>query len=273
MKKIFISLLTFIFLITPTFAKVDKTSSDYLKNKKHFAILNPPAECLAEKIIKKSLKKETGADFKVKFEGYTLSSMKQGIFKYLEISGKDIIVEDIHLPYVCFKTVSDYNWIDPTKNPPAMKSDMTFAYNLKLSEQSMNEALKNKEYQKTIQKVNKRAYPLFVINDVRIRIKHDKIHIIMGYNFPISPAKKDKTFMVSTKFKVDNGKILASEVGIDNAYGHLSLEKVTNLINLLDPLSFTLDLMNTRKCNGKIENISIVDNMVQVDGKIFVKGE
>ena len=46
--------------------------------------------------------------------------------------------------------------------------------------------------------------------------------------------------MVSSNFKVDNGKIKATDIGFDNSYGKLPLEKVTNLVNLIDPLSFTL---------------------------------
>ena len=260
-------------LILPVFAKTDKMSEDYLKNSRHFSVMNPIAESIAEKVIKKSLKKETGANFKVKFDGYTLESMKQGIFKYLEITGKNVIVEDIEVPYINLKTVSDYNWVDYTKDPVVFKSDMTFAYELDLSEKTINDALKDKEYKKTLQKVNNRAYPLFTINDVRVRIKHNKVHVIMEYNFPIAPARKNRTFMVSTNFHVVNGKISAKDIGIDNAYGNLPLDKVTNLINLLDPLSFTLALMDSKKCNGRIENVNIVDNIIKIDGKIFVKGD
>ena len=82
MKKIILLLVISILTFAPAFSKTDKTSADYLKNKKHFAIMNPIAESIAQKIIKKSLKKDIGeGKYKVKFEGYTLSSMKKGIFK------------------------------------------------------------------------------------------------------------------------------------------------------------------------------------------------
>ena len=272
-KKILTLVITGMLLISPVFAKTDKTSQDYLQNKKHFAIMNPIAESIAEKVIKKSLKKETGANFKVKFEGYTLSSMKKGIFKNLEITGKNVDVDGIEVPYIKLKTLSDYNWVDYTQDPIAFKSDMTYAYEMELSEKTINDALKSKNYRSTIQKVNKRAYPLFTVNDVRVRIRNNKVHVIMEYNFPIMPAKQNKTFMASTGFHVVNGKITANNVGIDSAYGNLPIDKVTNLINLLDPLSFTLSLLDSKKCNAKIENVNIVDNIIKIDGKIFVKGD
>ena len=42
----------------------------------------------------KALKKETGANFDVKFEGYTTSSIKRGVFKSLGISTKDMKIDD-----------------------------------------------------------------------------------------------------------------------------------------------------------------------------------
>ena len=270
MKKILI-LLIMLFLAVPVFA-VDKTSAEYLYNKKHFAPMNPLVECIAQKAIKKSLKKETGAKFKVKFEGYTLSSMKAGVFKNLEITGKNVTLEGVDVPYLKFKTLSEYNRIDYTVDPVIVKSDMEFYYELHLSEKSINDALKSKEYKKSLQKVNKKAYPLFMINDVRAKIKNNNVYIFMDYNFPINPVGKNKTFMVSTNFAVVNGIIKARDIGIDSAYGNMPLDKVTNLINLLDPLSFTLDVVNAKKCKGKIENVKIEDNIFQINGRMFVKG-
>ena len=68
MKKIFLLLIMLSLSVSATFA-TDKLSEDYLKNNKHFAIMNPIAESIAEHAIKSSLKKETGTNFKVKFTG------------------------------------------------------------------------------------------------------------------------------------------------------------------------------------------------------------
>ena len=97
--------------------------------------------------------------------------------------------------------------------------------------------------------------------------------IITEYNFPIAPASKNRMFVTSTDFKIENGKILACGVKLDSAYGNISLEKVGNLINLLNPLGFTLDLLESKQCDGNIENLDIVDNKVKINGKIFIKGE
>lgn len=273
MKKILLTFFILNLLSTSVYAKVDKSSENYLKNKKHFSIINPCVEKIAEKTIRKSLKKETGGKYKVKFDGYTLSSMKQGIFKNLEITGQNLLIDDIKIPYLKIKSISDYNWIDYTQKPIVIKSDMNYVFEVHLTEDAINTALDKKEYQDKLNKVNSIAYPLFVVNNVDVKIQNNKARFSIYYNFPISPAKKDKVFHVTSGFRVENNKILASNIDVDKTYASLQKNKIANLINLLDPLSFTLSLIDEKKCNARIENVKIVDNIIQINGKIYVKGE
>ena len=150
---------------------------------------------------------------------------------------------------------------------------MIYSYEIKLSEQSVNQALEKKDYEKNLEKINNLDYPLFILNNVDIKLKNNKIYLLMYYNFPVAPAKIDKTFMISTSFKVENHRIKAYDIDINKAYGVISETKVANLLNLLDPLTFTLSLLNTKKCNAIVENVKIIDNIIVVNGKIYVKGE
>ena len=272
MKKILTVFLLFLALTNTSYAE-DKYSQEYLKNHNHFSIMNPIAESIAEHSIKSALKKETGANFDVKFEGYTLSSMKKGIFKYLELTANNVKSEDVVIPYVHLETLSDYNYVDYTKDPVVFKSDMKFAYNILLSDESMNQALKHGSYSKVLDKINNIAYPLFQVKGVRTKIITNRVYVLVDYNFPIAPASKNRVFVTSTDFKVENGKIIACGVKLDSAYGNISLDKVANMINLLNPLGFTLDVLNSNKCNGNIESLDIVDNKIKINGKIFIKGE
>ena len=272
MKKILSVIILMMLTINVSYSQ-DKYSQDYLQNHKHFAIMNPLTESIAEHIIKSSLQKETGGKYKVKFDGYTTSSMKKGIFKNLEITGENIVSEDIPIPYVHLKSISNYNYVDYTKDPIEFKSDMKFSYDMQLSAESINKALQDKDYKKILDKVNNIAYPLFQITSVSTKIQNNQLYILTGYNFPIAPIKKDRVFVASSAFTVKDGKIRAGNIKLDSAYGNLSLSKVANLLNLVNPLEFTLALLNTENCRANVENVNIVDNKVKIDGKIFVKGD
>ena len=272
MKKILLLLIIVGLSCGATFA-TDKYSEDYLKNNKHFAIMNPIAEGIVENTIKSALKQESGANFKVRFSGYTLASMKKGIFKELELTGKDVNVDDIKIPYDHLKSLSDYNYIDYTKDPIVFKSDMTYAYDMRLSEDSLNKALEHGNYKAVVNNINNLAYPMFQVKSVKTKIYDGKFYILTYYNFPIAPSPKDKVFVASSNFEVKNGKIRAVNVKLDSAYGKVSLSKVANMLNILNPLEFTMMLLESKECKANIENVKIVDNNVQVNGKIFVKGE
>ena len=273
LKNIVVLFVAMVMCTSSVLAKTDRSSSEYLKNKKHFAPLNPLVETVAQKVIKNSLKKSTGENFKVKFDGYTLYSMKQGVFKNLELEGDKFQISGIDVEYLKLKSITDYNKVNYKQNPAVIETDMIYAYELHLTESSINQALEHKDYKKNLDKINNITYPLFVLKDVDAKIKNNKLNVIMSYNFPISPSRKDKTFVVKTGLKVERNKISADDISIDSSYGALSADKVTNLINILDPLTFALDLMNTKKCNARIENVKIIDNIIQINGKIYVKGE
>lgn len=274
MKKYILVLLMIVAFIAPSFALSDKSSYDYLKNKKHLSLMNPVVEKFAEKAIKKSLKKKIGnGRYKIKFDGYTLGSMKKGIFKNLEIIGKNMEIEDIEVPYLKLKSETDYNWIDYKENPIKIKSDITFAYNLELSEKSIDLAIKHDDYKNTLKKLNKKAYPLFQAENVDVKIRNDKLYIIMEYTLPLSSNNKKKTFVISSNLMVENGKIKVSNVTIDKRYGNIPLDKVVNLVNLLDPLNFTLMELNEQSCKSQVKNVKIENDIVKIDGIIYVRGE
>lgn len=60
---------------------------------------------------------------------------------------------------------------------------------------------------------------------------------------------------------------------MNSAYGNISLNKVANMLNLLNPLEFTLARLESKECDANVENVNIVDNKVKIDGKIIVKGD
>ena len=145
--------------------------------------------------------------------------------------------------------------------------------NLELSEKSIDLAIKHDDYKNTLKKLNKKAYPLFQAENVDVKIRNDKLYIIMEYTLPLSSNNKKKAFVISSNLMVENGKIKASNVTIDKRYGKIPLDKVVNLVNLLDPLNFTLMELNEQSCKSQVKNVKIEDDIVKIDGIIYVRGE
>lgn len=273
MKRFLSFCILFFILILPVCFAADRTAEDYLKNKKHMPTMKFMAEAAAKTAIKKAVKKEAPGRYKIKFKSYTLSSLKKGIFKYFELQGRNVVLNGVELPYINLKSVTDYNWIDYNQKPIVFKSDMTFEYVIHMSEKSVNDALETEEYKKILRKINKRAYPMFSLSEVEVKIENNKLRIIMSYNFPLSPRETDRTFVVTSGLNVVNNEILPRELAYDKTYGNIPLKKIYNLISLLNPLSFTMKLIENKKSDVKIEKISIEDDIIIINGRIYVKGE
>lgn len=273
MKRIvfLLSILVIINLL-PTDAATDRYSKEYLQNKHHFAIINPVVECAVEKAIKTQLRKETGSEFDVKFTGYTTSSMKKGIFKYFELYTDHLLIDDsIPITELHLQSETDYNYIDYTKSPFEFKSDMTFLYDMFITDEALNVPLKDNRYKDVIENVNNIAYPLFEIKEVHTRIKDNRLYIVMGYTSPLRNSPRIRQFVVSSGIKVQDGKIKTTDLRVDGKYGNLGLNKVANLINLLNPMEFAIEVLKSQQCKVQIENANIIDDKIKINGKIFVE--
>ena len=73
-----------------------------------------------------------------------------------------------------------------------------------------------------LQKVNQRAYPLFVLHDVRVKVFNEKMKIMMDYSLPLANNGKVKTFSVTTDFVGKENLVKAYKIAYDKAYGKLS---------------------------------------------------
>ena len=69
------------------------------------------AQQVAQSLIKKQLKKESGEKFKVKVSSYSMADLKAGRFKSLDISGENLDLDGVYVSYLDFKTLCDFNYI------------------------------------------------------------------------------------------------------------------------------------------------------------------
>ena len=269
--RIFLLFVFSILLVIPVFSATDKSSVEYLKNKKHIAILNPLAESIAQKVIKKNLQKNLGkGKYNVKFEIYTMKSLKNGIFKTLEIYGEDININKIPVTNICLKNITDYNWVYIDTKDVIFKSDVLFYYEIALSKDSINNALEQEEYKEKIVKLNKKFSPFMEVKNLRVDIKQGTLYVIIDYLLPLNSDLSLKTMVVSTDFTVENGKILPTNICLNKHSLNVSFDKILKIFNIINPLTFTLSKLNENNCKASIKNVKIIDDILKINGKILI---
>ena len=88
------------------------------------------AQQVAQSLIKRQLKKESGEKFKVKVSSYSMADLKAGRFKSLDISGENLDLDGVFVSYLDFKTLCDFNYIVFDKNTNSMFVDVYGCVNI-----------------------------------------------------------------------------------------------------------------------------------------------
>ncbi len=280
MKKLMLALGILLFSANVTFAgclTFQCPSNPELSNGFARALSNATgtnflAEKAAQSIIKSQIKKEAKGSFNVKVDSFSVPDLKAGRFKGLEITGKDIITDDIYLSYLKLKTLCDYNYIvvDSKNNTATFKEDFGMAFAASVTENDLNNTMKAAGYNALIDELNSigGSFNLFKITTSHVKIRDNKFMYVVQVAFPFVNTKKD--VVLTADINVHNGKIIFSHTKLINDYFAMDLSSAAYAINYLNPLNFTLKILENKDADMQVEEAVIKDNQINVDGTILV---
>ncbi len=230
------------------------------------------AEKAAQSIIKSQIKKEAKGSFNVKVDSFSVPDLKAGRFKGLEITGKNIITDDVYLSYLKLKTLCDYNYIvvDSKNNTATFKEDFGMAFAASVTENDLNNTMKAAGYNALIDELNSigGSFNLFKITTSHVKIRDNKFMYVVQVAFPFVNTKKD--VVLTADINVHNGKIIFSHTKLINDYFAMDLSSAAYAINYLNPLNFTLKILENKDADMQVEEAVIKDNQINVDGTILV---
>ncbi len=230
------------------------------------------SEKIVNSILAKEIKKDSGGKYKVDLQSYNVSALKSGEFKSLEITGQNIVSNGIYASDIRLKTICDYNHIeiDNIEDTITFKEDFGMTYTVTFSEEDLNKTMSGQRYGEMIRKVNNigNSYKLFNIVSSSSEISDNKLYYIMNVAVPILNIKKD--IVVELDMKVVNGELILDEAQLITENMNMDISKLTNLINQLNPLEFSLKLFNNKYANMNIKELGIKNNQINVSGILTV---
>lgn len=230
------------------------------------------AEKIAQSIIKKEIRKNINGSYKVSLKSYSVADLKKGKFKSLEVQGKNLIMDGVSVSYFDAKTLCKFNYIEPDKttNSATFKEDFWMGYNITLNESDLNSTMKTSSYTKIIDDLNTLAKDLsfFKVDSTRVKIRNNKLYYVVRISIPF--VKNPQDIVMETDLKVRNGDISFVNARIVNEKFSLDIGKLSPILNYLNPLEFSLQILESKNTTVKVQNISIVDNKINISGTIFV---
>ncbi len=235
--------------------------------------MNFLSRAIANSVVKSELKKSTGAKgFKVKMNSFSAKDLAAGRFRGLDISGDNLDFDGIYVTQFNANTVCDFNYVKATTKDIKFKENFIMKYNMTISDVDLRKTLLSKNYLTFLNSLNIKVGPmnLMELKDVDVKLKADKFYFILKMNNQIFGRNVPVTLNMSSKMKIENGQFKVSEVTFENFNQKISLTQLTNVLNLINPLNFTVDVLNNKNTKLALNNFDIKGNKIMLDGTVFV---
>lgn len=228
------------------------------------------AEKIGSALLKKAIKKnlESGT-IKTDLQSYSVRDLKAGKFKSIEIKGKDVSAQGIHITSFRVKTLCDFNYLqDNKKGDVIVKEDMPMSMEVVISEDDLNKTMISSDYKRLIRDVNSLAGGLFEINSTTVKLKDDKMYYAIKYSIPF--VRKAKEVVLCANLRVENGKIMLANTSFVGGNSTLDINKFSKLLNYINPLDFSAKILENKEAKVNIRNVKIEDKKIAIDGRVTV---
>jgi len=280
MKKLILLLSLIIFSTTQAFAACDYStycatqpydlsakSGEIVSNLTGMTFLS---EKIAESILKKEIKKATKENFKVELKTYSAQDLAHGRFKSLKISGKNLIIDDAYLTSFEAKTLGNFNYIDLSNNSVKFKENMVMGFNIEISNTDLKKTIQSTDYLKMLNKVNLSGMGItfFKLQGADVELKNNKLYFTINVTSPLSA--KPLPVVVSSDLKVEDGNIVVTKVHLVNLYTVIDLSKATAILNILNPLTFSTDILSNKNSKMSVQTVNIIGDRIFITGNILI---
>lgn len=230
------------------------------------------SEKIGEKLVKKAIKKNiTNGDIKVNLDAYSVRDLKAGRFKSLEINGKNVDIQGVYISSFNAKTLCNFNYIANDKRGNyIVKEDIPASFNAIITEEDLNKTMLSSDYKRMIDDINSIGGNLniFQITSTNIKLKNDKMYYVLKYSMPF--VRKTKELVITANLKVENGQIELANTSFLNNSMALDVDKLSKLINYINPLDFSAKILENKDAKFNIETVNISNGKITIDGNMTI---
>lgn len=230
------------------------------------------SEKIGEKLVKKAIKKNiTSGDIKVNLDAYSVRDLKAGRFKSLEINGKNVDIQGVYISSFNAKTLCNFNYIANDKRGNyIVKEDIPASFNAIITEEDLNKTMLSSDYKRMIDDINSIGGNLniFQITSTNIKLKNDKMYYVLKYSMPF--VRKTKELVITANLKVENGQIELANTSFLNNSMALDVDKLSKLINYINPLDFSAKILENKDARFNIETVNISNGKITIDGNMTI---
>lgn len=223
---------------------------------------------LTKKAIKKNIQ---SGDVKVSLDSFSAKDLKAGRFKSMDITGKDVNFDGIYISSFNAKTLCNFNYIAHDKQGNYfVKEDIPVAVSALITEDDLNKTMNSADYKRMINSINSIGgnFNIFQIISTSVKLKDGKMFYVLKYAMPF--VRKTKEIVMEADLNVEDGQIVLANTTIQNNTLSLDVEKFSKLLNYINPLDFSVKILENKDAKFNIENLKISNGKIAIDGRMTV---
>lgn len=281
MKKIAVLLCLIVFCAIPSYAVCDYSTFCPHRDKGLSSTMGQKisrglgttflSERIAQHRIKDDLKKATNQNFDVSVKSYSFQDFLRGRFKSIVITGKEINIQGAYLSYLELKTLCDFNHVKITKDSVIFKENMVVGFSTIISDADLMKTMHSNGYLDRLNCVNVEGCGItfFKLSGADVKIKNNKLLFKVRITSQLLLAQP-LDVLLSTDLKVEDGRIVFTKVNLGNLAKGVDLSKVAYQLNAVNPLSFSLNVLENKNTKMCINKVDIVGDKIMISGNIYI---
>lgn len=227
---------------------------------------------IVEATFQKELKKEMQSNFNVEIKAYGAKNFLDGKFKNLTVESKKINSQNVSATNFYANSLCDYNHIILKDDKLYFAENFLLEYSSEITDNDLKRTVLSPNYLNLINKIDLSlgGLTLFKIHEPTIEIKNNRIYMSAKMTNMTFYGTKTQIFKMNSKLKVQDEKIVFTDVNIgSNNYG-LSQSFVLSMINNLNPFVFNFKIDDNNRAKIKVKDLKIENNTIYVKGIVII---
>lgn len=283
MKRVFVFIIIFLSFMLKASAQIDEAKHCAVVDENK--VVNKSSKLVSEVTgsnfisskavefaIQNIIKKQLGAKTTVKIYPYSFGSLLQGKFKKMTINSKALAFSGIHISSFDAETICNYNQIGIKGNNLLFKENFVMKFLGKIDNKDLEKTTNSPTYSNLMKslKISVLGQDVFKINYIKPKIENNKLYMDINAESMILWGEEKKSYLVSSDLSVENGKIMYSNMSIENATKHDNIQALLSLINLANPFNFSIKLSENSFGYTFIKDVIIENNEIKINGVLFI---
>ncbi len=226
---------------------------------------------IAEIATQKELKAQLDSKFDVELKAFGGKNLLDGKFKSLSLTSKQIASDELNATNFSANSLCEYNRIELQGNELYFLENFLMEFNSQITNDDLKRTVTSASYLSMFNKLNLNiaGFSVFKISDPTIAVKNNRLQMSIKTTGPNFLVSKSQTINIDTGIKVENEKIVFTDIKIAPAY-NLSLEPILPIVNRMNPFVFKQKLDKNNTATIRVKNVKIINDVININGLVLV---